>query len=189
MAFCGEAGENRTREPIASLAIHHASCPIAGRLPHQLGIVCEPHASVRVNRRILIAEPDAQAAQSVASRLKAHSYEVETVGSTDQAILALQRFQPDVAMLDIERHELDGFDAARLLRHGRPGRQRVLLLALTGATDNAWRDAAHAAGFDVVVPKPVDTELLVALLEGLLQTQGADASRGDALDRVLDADH
>ena len=146
-------------------------------------------ANVQVSRRILIAEPDALVAQSVAALLVSHAYEVEAVESTEQAVLALERFQPDVAMLDIERHELAGLNAARLLRRERPGRHRILLLALIGATDNVWRDAAHAAGFDVVVPKPVDTELLVELLEGLLQTQGADAGHGDALDRLLDAEH
>lgn len=149
----------------------------------------KPHVNVQVSRRILIAEPDALAAQSVAACLALHAYEVEAVESTEQAVLALERFQPDVAMLDIEQHELAGFNAARLLRRERPGRHRILLLALIGATDNAWRDAAHAAGFDLVVLKPVDTELLVELLEGLLQTQGADAGHGDALDRVLDAEH
>ena len=142
-----------------------------------------------MSRRILIAEQDAKAAQSVAARLASHAFEVEAVETTEQAVLALERFQPDVALLDIERHELAGFNAARLLRHGRPGRSRILLLALIGPTDNAWRDAAHAAGFDVVVPKPVDAELLAELLDGLLQTHGADASQGDALDRVLDAEH
>lgn len=154
-----------------------------------MGLVREPDVNVQVSRRILIAEPGAHAAQSVAARLALHAFEVEVVENTEQAVLAFQRFQPDVAMLDIERHELAGFNAARLLRHGRPGRSRILLLALIGPTDNAWRDAAHAAGFDVVVPKPVDTELLVDLLDGLLQTQGTDASRGDALDRLLDAQH
>ncbi|MBC8058031.1 MAG: response regulator, partial [Rhizobiales bacterium] len=124
-----------------------------------------------------------------ASRLGSHAYEVRIVASAAQAVLAIHQFQPDVAMLDIERHELEGFDAARLLRLRRPGRHKILLLALTGATDSAWRDAAHAAGFDVVVPKPVDADLLVELLEGLLLTRGEDARGGDALDRVLHGDH
>jgi CheY-like chemotaxis protein len=141
-----------------------------------------------VNHRILIAEPDAEAAQRIALRLGSHAYEVHVVGSTEEAIRAIRHFMPDVALLDIEQREDQGLDTARLLRHARQGRQKILLLALTGFADGRSRDAAHAAGFDVVVPKPVDADLLAELLEGLLQTRGADAARGDPLDRVLSGD-
>ncbi len=148
----------------------------------------DAHPNVQVSHRILVVEPDALVAQSVASSLVSHAYVVEVVPNAEQAVLALQHFQPDVAMLDIDRHEIAGFEVARVLRQERPGRHRILLLALVGAADSVWRDAAHAAGFDVVVVKPVNSQFLVDLLEGLLRTQGADAKDGDALDRVLDAD-
>lgn len=135
--------------------------------------------------RILVADDDADTADTLARLLDLHGYEVRTVYDGQQAINAAEHFHPHLVILDIRMPVLNGFEAARVLNHTKTGGKKLLLVALTGLPDGATRDEAHAAGFDVVIPKAVDSEYLCDLVQGLIDTNERDAHAGDPLDRVL----
>jgi CheY-like chemotaxis protein len=70
---------------------------------------------------------------------------------------------PEVVIVDIGLPGLDGYEVARLVRAAR-GRH-VLLVALTGYGQPEDRQAAHAAGFDVHLTKPVELAAIADVIE------------------------
>ncbi|HVL55102.1 MAG TPA: response regulator, partial [Burkholderiaceae bacterium] len=66
-------------------------------------------------------------------------------------------------VLDIGLPGINGYDVARQLRQ-HPALGAVALVALTGYGQDADRSRARDAGFDHHLTKPVDPELLQALV-------------------------
>lgn len=141
-----------------------------------------------VAHRILVADDNVEIAQALEALLSAHGFTVEIAYDGQQAVDIAARFQPELVILDIKMPVMNGYEAARVLSHAKTGKDKIMLLALTGFSGEQSRDEAHAAGFDVVVPKPVDGNYLCDLIQGFLDTHSADAAPGDPLDRVLTRD-
>jgi CheY-like chemotaxis protein len=68
-----------------------------------------------------------------------------------------------VVILDLGLPGMDGFEIARRLR-GSGRHAGIRLIALTGYGQAADRAAAHEAGFDVHLVKPVNGDHLLTLL-------------------------
>ncbi|MET0291624.1 MAG: response regulator, partial [Steroidobacteraceae bacterium] len=103
------------------------------------------------------------AAESLAMLMRLHGNEVHLAHDGRAAVEAIDRFQPDAALLDIGMPELSGHEVARLVR-ANPAHSGILLVAITGWGQAADKATALAAGFDVHLTKPVDIAKLTALL-------------------------
>jgi signal transduction histidine kinase len=130
----------------------------AGELPS-----ASEHTSVSVGRRILVADDNADALESLAALLTLNGHEVYRAQDGQIALQAAERYLPDVALLDIGMPHLDGYEVARRIR-SHPWGQGMLLVALTGWGQEADRVRSHAAGFDSHLTKPVDHDRLGQLL-------------------------
>jgi CheY-like chemotaxis protein len=117
-------------------------------------------------RKVLIADDNADAAESLAMLLELMGNEVCTAADGVAAVEAAEAFRPDVAVLDIGMPRLDGNGAARRIRAAEWGR-RTVLIALTGWGQPDDRRKTAEAGFDVHLTKPVDPSTLDALLAEL----------------------
>ena len=115
-------------------------------------------------RRILIAEDNIAAAESLAGLLRHLGHAVTLAHDGAAALKAVGTEPPEVAILDIGLPEMDGYALARRLRE-LPGGDRALLVALTGYGTDADRLQARAAGFDHHLVKPADMRQLLALIE------------------------
>jgi len=73
-------------------------------------------------------------------------------------------FRADVVLLDIGLPDMSGHEVARQLRAD-PLTRDVLLIALTGWSQEQERQTASDAGFDHYLLKPVNYERLLALLK------------------------
>jgi CheY-like chemotaxis protein len=71
---------------------------------------------------------------------------------------------PDVAIIDIGLPVMGGLDVARAVRRER--RSALVLIALTGHGDADVARASAAAGFNHHLVKPVDIDIVIALVEG-----------------------
>ena len=89
---------------------------------------------------------------------------VTTALSTEEALRAYARVEPDVVVSDLT---LPGEDGCALLRTLRERGARVPAIAVTGRAYDRDREAALAAGFQRHLPKPVDPEELVAVIAEL----------------------
>jgi len=68
-----------------------------------------------------------------------------------------------MVLLDIGMPEMDGYEVARRIRSA-PGAAHVLLVAMTGYGQDEDRRRSQEAGFDHHLVKPVEFEVVLALL-------------------------
>ena len=119
-----------------------------------------------VSRRILIADDNIDALESLTEVLKLQGHEVFSASNGTLALECAARHLPEVALLDIGMPLLDGYEVARRIRAQEWGKQ-VTLLAVTGWGQDADRQRSREAGFDMHLVKPVDVEKLRDLLARL----------------------
>ena len=120
-------------------------------------------AAAPVRRRVLIADDNEDAAETLGAMLSFLGYETRRAHDGMQALKACDEFRPEVALLDIGMPKVSGYDVARYLRN-RPWGQDVLLVAITGWGQAQDRERAQEAGFDHHLVKPVDPDALATLL-------------------------
>jgi two-component system CheB/CheR fusion protein len=114
-------------------------------------------------RRILIVDDSADAAESSAMLLRLDGHETQTVFDGTSVLEAVQRFKPEIVLLDIGLPGLNGFEVARRLRD-LPGGKQLLVVALSGYGQAQDRRQSRDAGFDQHLVKPVDSEQLSAVI-------------------------
>jgi signal transduction histidine kinase/CheY-like chemotaxis protein len=113
-------------------------------------------------RRILLADDNVDAADSLAMLLRSDGHEVKVVRDGAEALEAFGVFDPDVVLLDLGMPRLSGYEVARRLRKDHPA---VLLIAITGWGQSRDRTKSTDAGFDHHLTKPIDyRELAKALM-------------------------
>ena len=125
-----------------------------------------PPATARAARRILVADDNADALESLATLLSLNGHEVYRALDGSVALEAAERYQPDVVLLDIGMPRLSGYEVARQIR-ARPWGQRLVLVALTGWGQESDRRRSQEAGFNSHLVKPVDPGELDRLLAEL----------------------
>ncbi|MES3034690.1 MAG: PAS domain-containing protein [Gemmatimonadota bacterium] len=165
----GRGSEFVVRLPVRDLAIATVSAPDPA--PEAIDV---PLAS----RRILVADDNADSAQSLGQLLTLLGQEVRTVGDGEAAIDVCAEFEPEVVLMDIGMPKLNGYEACRRLR-ALPGGEHRLLVALTGWGQEADRERSLAAGFDVHLVKPLRpgavSRLLASLPDARQTTNASDA--------------
>ncbi|HXC37635.1 MAG TPA: response regulator [Burkholderiales bacterium] len=105
--------------------------------------------------RILVADDNVDAADSLGMLLRLLGNEVRTVNDGMQAVAEAAAFRPHMVFLDIGMPGLNGHDAARRIREQEWGRGMVLA-ALTGWGDEDDKRRASEAGFNRHFTKPVN---------------------------------
>jgi CheY-like chemotaxis protein len=113
--------------------------------------------------RILVVDDNVESAEAMAMLLRTLGHEVTTAHSGQQALNAAQQNMPEVVFLDIGLPIMDGYEVARRLRAAY-GRERLMLVALTGYAQNPDDARVQQAQFDHYVLKPLSFEHLQSLL-------------------------
>jgi PAS domain S-box-containing protein len=119
--------------------------------------------SAIVSHRILVADDNQDAANTLALMLRLAGHDVRTAHSGRAALTLAHEFEPDFVLLDIGMPDLDGYEVASRLRSTDRGKQ-LRLIALTGWGQDEDKRRARAAGFDHHLTKPVNPHRLDALL-------------------------
>ena len=122
--------------------------------------------------RILVADDNRDAAESLMLLLQLSGHEVHVVFDGEAAISAAEEWLPDVALLDIGMPRANGYEVARRIRDHAWGK-RVYLVALTGWGQDEDRRRAAEAGFDEHLVKPVPPDALERLLATVTESRGA----------------
>lgn len=124
----------------------------------------EPVLASPAPRRILVADDNVDAAESLALLLRLEGHCVDVAHDGEQALAMAVRARPDVALLDIGMPRLNGYETAQRIRAS-TGDAAMLLVAVTGWGQREDRKLAAAAGFDHHLTKPVDFERLCRLVQ------------------------
>jgi signal transduction histidine kinase len=143
-----------------------ARLPIATSAPSPHDAAEDVRQADALKYRILVADDNGDAAESMGTMLRLLGNEVRTVRDGQQAVEEAEAFRPDVVLLDIGMPRLNGYEAARRIRKSRWGKN-MLLVALTGWGQDEDKRKATEAGFDQHMTKPVDPRRVEQLVAGL----------------------
>ncbi len=113
--------------------------------------------------RIMLAEDDADAAESLQALLSDYGYEVHIVKDGRAALAAAFVLQPQVILLDIGLPGMNGYELAQELRERMPDR-KLLLVALTGYGQPEDIRRSRESGIDYHLVKPLQLEKLQEIL-------------------------
>ena len=120
--------------------------------------------------RILVADDNRDAADTLRLALEINDYSVAVAYDGAEALRTAERFEPQVALLDIGMPGMNGFDLASALRQ-RFGRQ-ILLVAVTGWSQANDIARGVEAGFDRHFAKPVDLRSILQVVAEAAAAEG-----------------
>jgi predicted signal transduction protein with EAL and GGDEF domain/CheY-like chemotaxis protein len=123
-------------------------------------------AATRV--RILIADDDAILREIARATLEACGFSVQAVGSGDAAVAACALRLPDIALLDVEMPEGNGYQACTNIRM-LPGGAGLPIVMVTGLDDSTSIERAYEAGATDFVVKPLNWPLLAHRIRYVLR--------------------
>ena len=114
-------------------------------------------------RRILVADDNQDAAESLAAMLRIGGNEVRVARDGAEAVVSAEAFRPDAALIDIGMPKLDGYEVAKSIR-ATPWGKSILLVAVTGWGKEEDRRRAFEVGFDHHLTKPACAEDIETIL-------------------------
>jgi two-component system CheB/CheR fusion protein len=116
--------------------------------------------------RALVVDDAPDVTEMLSLLLRYAGYEVTTVYSGQQALVAARDGEFDVIVSDIGMPGMNGYELAESLR-GLEQYRATPMIAVTGFSMYDDRDRALAAGFNAFLTKPVNPRDLISLVERL----------------------
>lgn len=104
--------------------------------------------------RILIVEDSPDNMKLFRTILTLKGHEVSGLPSGDELLPALEHFDPELVLMDIQLPGKDGFTLLREIRASAFTKVRVVALSAHAMTGD--RERAMEAGFDGYITKPID---------------------------------
>jgi len=126
--------------------------------------------------RVLIVDDDAPQALFAQAILRRAGMETRVLGESLAVLEELDRFQPDLLLLDLNMPDCDGFELTALIRE-RDGYVNTPIVFLSGDQDEDRQFAALDAGGDDFLMKPIRPTHLVAAVTNRVRRARAAASR------------
>ena len=115
------------------------------------------------HRRILIVDDNRDSADSLSMLLDLTGNQTYMAHDGIEAIEAVEKYRPEVVLLDIGLPLIDGHEVCRRVRE-QPWGKDIVVIALTGWGQEDDRRKSEAAGFNGHLVKPVDYDKLLELL-------------------------
>jgi len=110
---------------------------------------------------VLIVEPDADGAQTLASLIRFYGHDVAVAPNGPVALTTAAQSPPDVVIIEPRLTGQDGWEVVRRLRLIEP---RPICIAVTTFGRREDRLRSEAAGISSHLLKPADPETLLAIL-------------------------
>ena len=126
-------------------------------------------------RRILIVDDNKDSADSLAMLLEITGNQTYQAHDGVEAIEAIEKYRPEVVLLDIGLPKLNGHEVCRRVRERSWGKE-IVIIALTGWGQEEDRRKSENAGFDGHLVKPVDYDKLLKLLSKSEDSTSADCT-------------
>jgi PAS domain S-box-containing protein len=114
-------------------------------------------------RRVLIVDDNLDSADSLAMLLNITGNKTFLAHDGVEALEAVEKYRPEVILLDIGLPKLDGHEVCRRVRE-QPWGKDIIIIALTGWGQEDDRRKSEEAGFNGHLVKPVDYDRLLELL-------------------------
>ena len=130
--------------------------------------------------RVLLAEDSRINQKVVRELLERAGVEVIVAGHGGEALERLEREGPfDLVLMDLQMPELDGFEAAALIRQ-RPAWHELPIIAMTARSSDRDKEKSLAAGMNDFLSKPIDPDQLLKTLHLWIEADSGRPGRGPA---------
>ncbi len=136
----------------------------------------------RSTTKILIVDDESSQRAGLAGMVKAWSMLAETASDGSEALDKMATFQPDVIVTDLNMPHMDGYELLKALREQGDMPPTIVLTAF-GNIETAVR-TVHEMGAYWFIEKPVQPNMMLALLRRAAQHQGLHAEK-KVLERQL----
>ncbi len=127
--------------------------------------------------RILLVE-DSQVNQLVLlSMLQKEGYNTDVVQNGSEALQTMGEVWYDLVLMDCQMPEMDGYEATKLIRHGKNVKNpKVPIIAITANAMKGDREKCLQAGMDDYMAKPIRKSEVTAVLERFLGDRSPSAT-------------
>jgi DNA-binding response OmpR family regulator len=120
-----------------------------------------------VASKVLIVDDEPNIVLSLEFLMKQQGYETRVARDGEEALAEVERFRPDLVLLDVMLPRRDGFEVCQRLRAD--GWSDLKILMLTAKGRDVEIEKGLALGADGYVTKPFSTAELVARVADLLE--------------------
>lgn len=118
--------------------------------------------------RVLVVDDNADNLDLVEVIFEEYQAQVKKAFSVNEAIEAIEEWKPDILISDISMEQKDGYWLIHSIRSKEAEVGGFLpAIALTGSVFPEHRSLAFNAGFQMFIPKPFDSDELVAVVAKL----------------------
>jgi DNA-binding response OmpR family regulator len=119
---------------------------------------------MRVRKKILIIDDEAGICELLSEQLRHHGYETSTATGGLKGLAEIERFEPDLILLDIMMPNMDGWEVLTKLRAQEKTKDiPVVMLTGTSDTDELLKSVKHKVA-DYFI-KPVNIDELLAFIK------------------------
>ncbi len=124
------------------------------------------HSSNR-NMQILLAEDNTVNQKLAVKLLEKRGHQVVVAGNGKEAILAMERHEFDIILMDVQMPEMDGIETTQTIREcEQKTGDRIPIIAMTAHAMKGDRERCLEAGMDGYLSKPLQPSELFETVEG-----------------------
>jgi DNA-binding response OmpR family regulator len=120
--------------------------------------------------KVLIVDDEPNIVVSLQFLMKKAGFETSVARDGDEALLEVERFRPDLVLLDVMMPRRDGYDVCQQLRSSGWSDLKIVMLTAKGRQTEITKGLA--LGADAYVTKPFSTSDLVDTVTRLLGGSG-----------------
>jgi DNA-binding response OmpR family regulator len=120
--------------------------------------------------KVLIVDDEPNIVLALEFLMKQQGYETRIARDGDEALAEVERFRPDLVLLDVMLPRRDGFEVCQRLRAEGWSELRIVMLTAKGR--DVEIEKGLALGADGYVTKPFSTGELVARVADMLEGAG-----------------
>jgi class 3 adenylate cyclase len=142
--------------------------------------------------KILVVDDSPDIVANLVDLLEAKGYRVCAAGAGMEALVKIEREQPDLVLLDVIMPNMTGYEVCRKIREN-PGTVFLPVIMLTGVDANVERIKGIEAGADDFLSKPPNQPELLARVRSLIRikrlhdTVQAQVNQLSQLNKTLEA--
>jgi len=129
------------------------------------------------NRRVLVVDDDRNLRKIISTNLELAGFAVATAQDGRDALQEVDRFQPDLVLLDLMMPHMDGYEVARRIRnHRNPSIANVPIIILTAKSETDDKLRGFEVGADDYITKPFGPAELIARVRAKIRRVEVDSS-------------
>jgi len=118
--------------------------------------------------RILLVDDEEDILEFLSYNLIKEGFKIKTASNGKSALKILEKFNPDLIILDVMMPEMDGIEVCESIRKNE-NNDDVLILFLTARSEDYSELAGFSAGADDYITKPIKPRLLVSRVNAILK--------------------